>query len=277
MKTTLKIRKRRMAGFSLIEMLIAVTVLIIVMGSVFSQIAKSQKKYRSESGRVDLTQQSREFMDQIVRDLRQAGYPNSKMYSGAALNPALMSPNTSDSRNAVGLVSFSPTDIWFEGDVDGDGAVEYVRYTILTGAGGNCPCQLRRLQKPKVNATEPNAQTVSAADYSTGIDGVINSGDGAGNAQYALNGNLQFHGGAVAANTYFANYKTAPIFQAFDATGAAVPAGSYSAAAYTNQTGIYTIKTIVINLNVMADSGGTDLQNNMPSVTAMTASVRLLN
>src|SRR5690242_7489922 len=75
MKPSRNQAKEQQAGFSLIELLITIIVLIIVMGAVFSQINQIQKKTKVESVKLDLTQESRDFMDQFARDLHMCGYP----------------------------------------------------------------------------------------------------------------------------------------------------------------------------------------------------------
>jgi type II secretory pathway pseudopilin PulG len=279
MRNFSKIRKRGSSGFSLVEMLITVAILIIIMAAVFQQINKTQKRYRAEESKLDMTQGTREFMDQMVRDLRQAGYPNAKMYDGGNLATPIMNPATSDERNAVGLVSFTDKDIWFEGDVDGDGDVDSVRYTFLAGPGNTCPCQLRRAQVQKVNATPPTGQNI-AASYTTALDGLINSSDANGAGSLPLAGTMYFKGGSVSTDVYFGNYKTVPVFRAFNAAGQEV----FGPLAFTQadydaspKTGIYAIRTITINLNVMSNNNGSDLQTNMRPVSAMTASVRVVN
>ena len=88
------------AGFTLIELLVSLAILITVTGAVFEQINSMQKKSASEAANVYLTQQSRDFLNQTVRDLHMAGYPGPGMYSNAAAHPALV---------AYGLVRVSPT------------------------------------------------------------------------------------------------------------------------------------------------------------------------
>jgi len=68
-------KRRRQAGFSLIELLLVVLLLSIVVGALFSQIERAQVRYRVEDQQMDLTQQEREIIDQFTRDLHQAGYP----------------------------------------------------------------------------------------------------------------------------------------------------------------------------------------------------------
>ena len=87
-------------GFSLLEIMVVIGILSIVMAVVFTQINLVQKRYRTEEMKLDLTQESREFMDQIVRDMHSIGYPTSKMYSTAVLG----TPVNNDSKVAFGLV-----------------------------------------------------------------------------------------------------------------------------------------------------------------------------
>lgn len=135
---------RRMLGFSLLEMVISLAVLLVVMGTIFDQIVLMQRKAASESSKVDLMEQSREFVDQTVRDLHMAGYPNSQMFSPLV---------TDKSKIATGLVSISPTQVVVEGDVNGDGNVESLTlaYVASDPNDPNCPC-VRRGAVGKINA-----------------------------------------------------------------------------------------------------------------------------
>lgn len=136
--------KRRLCGFSLLEMVISLAVLLVVMGTIFDQITLMQRKAASESSKVDQFEESREFVDQTVRDLHMAGYPNSQMYSPLV---------TDQSKWAAGLVSVSPTQIVMEGDVNGDGNVETLTLSYVPSDPNdpNCPC-VRRSAVAKINA-----------------------------------------------------------------------------------------------------------------------------
>lgn len=247
------------SGFSLVELMLVLLVLTIVMGVVFNDINSVQKRYRTEESKLDLTQESREFLDQIVRDMHQAGYPGTKQY---AVNVLGGTPDN-DSRNAVGLVSVSSTDLWFEGDIDGDGQVDSVRYT-LQATGGNCPCTVRRSQVIKVNGVAPLAQTVT---YSVEVQNVINSG-----GLYPIAGTSRFGGAPVSNDTLYSEYKSAALFTAYNNSGAVV---TLPVDISTNRTLLKTIKTIRINLNVL--SPNTDLQTGLRPAVAMTATARLNN
>ncbi len=137
-------KKRATAGFTLIEMLISLAILVTVTGAVFEQINSMQKKSASEAVNVDLTQQSRDFINQTVRDLHMAGYPGPGMYSNAVVRPSLV---------ANGLVRVSSTEILMEGDVNNDGTVQSVDIVYVGSDPNdpNCPC-IRRSAQPKIDA-----------------------------------------------------------------------------------------------------------------------------
>jgi prepilin-type N-terminal cleavage/methylation domain-containing protein len=166
--------RKSQAGFSLIELMIALLLMTIIMGAVFQQIDNMQKRQAHETAKLDIFQNAREFVDQMVRDIHQSGFPNTRMYSSAAI--ATVSDPTqpqNSSALAVGVVKISPTEVLFEGDVDGDGRVDSVYYRLDTNTGAtgnsNCPC-LKRSQVAKVDGTAPTAQ---ATLFTTELENVV--------------------------------------------------------------------------------------------------------
>jgi len=153
--------KARDAGFTMIELMIAVAIFSVIMGVMFAAIGDAQKMSMSERAKLDVFQDARAFMDQLSRDLHEAGYPSPRSFAPGVLtlNPALpRSPYAADARVAVGLTRVAAGELWFEGDVDGTGTVSVVQYRLETN-GSNCPC-LRRSQQPKT-AADPLAQVPS--------------------------------------------------------------------------------------------------------------------
>ena len=133
-------------GSSLIELIIAIVVLLIISAAIFQAVNAATGRSTTEQAKVDMFQEAREFMDQMSRDLRQAGYPN---------------PRNVDAG-----------DLWFEGDVTGDGTVSVVQYHLDTSTSNNCPC-LKRSQLPKVTGNPLTGQT--AASYQIEVQGVQNT------------------------------------------------------------------------------------------------------
>lgn len=153
-------------GFSLLEIMVVVLVLSVIMGAIFTTVNQVQYRSAHEQVKLDQFQESREFVDQITRDLHQAGYPNARLYS-----PGILA-GINDTRNAVGLVKVDNGDLWFEGDVDADGDVDSVRYHLDT-TGANCPC-LRRSAELKLVGNPLTGQT---ANYQTEVQNVQNGTD----------------------------------------------------------------------------------------------------
>ncbi len=273
--------RRRQRGFTLIEMMTTVAVLTIVMAVVFGALVDVQKSYKAEEQKVDTLQEAREFMDQFARDLHQAGFPHVRVYDKVALWSTTAAAQQ-DSRVAVGLVQYSPTTVWFEGDVDGDGNVESVRYTLQTQDDGTCPCRIMRAQIQKANGTAPTAQNVTA-NYNVALDRVLNSGGSGGtgtNGSRALSGYSSIttsSGVATTANdSLYAGYKQPFVFAAFDMNGNAVSAVDITQmdATGTNPA-IWAIRSIRVVVNVQAQNP--DLRTGMRTVTSMSQTAHVNN
>jgi type II secretory pathway pseudopilin PulG len=157
-------------GTSLIELMIVILILMIILTAVFEVISMAQQRTTTEQPKLDVIQQGREFMDQMSRDLHQAGYPSPRNFLGTGVLTA--SPVFNDSRTAVGIVKVSDGDLWFEGDVDGTGSVSVVRYHLDTSTTNGCPC-LKRSQLPKISANPYSAQTTEV--YQVEVQGVQNT------------------------------------------------------------------------------------------------------
>ncbi len=282
-------------GFTLIELMIVCTVLMIVLGAVFQGINTVIQRSQAEQVKVDLTQSGREFVDEFERDLHQAGYPNCRMVAtaGAAANCPADSTQPTVAQNsalAVGLVYVDNTKIIFEGDVDGDGLVDSVEYVLVDSTGtnppANCPCTLQRNQIPKINGTNPWGQ--GPRTFYQELQNVVNSG---------IPGGTNTSGGGVpitgstawgATNSaYYAavsTFKDYPVFQAYDQNGGIVPLPVDLSVAGSTPTltcslsSTNCIKSIRLTINLLANATtGVDLKTNVRPVTTLVGSARLVN
>jgi prepilin-type N-terminal cleavage/methylation domain-containing protein len=164
-------KKNRSSGFSLLELIIVLCILLITSGAIFRVVSLTMARSATEQTKLDMFQEGREFMDQMTRDLRQAGYPNARNYA-PTISPILATPVANDLRVAVGIVKIAANELWFEADVDGTGTVSVIHYYLDTSTANNCPC-LRRSQLPKANGNPYTAQTTPV--YQTEVQGVTNT------------------------------------------------------------------------------------------------------
>jgi prepilin-type N-terminal cleavage/methylation domain-containing protein len=218
-------RHKRTSGFSLLEMLIVVAIITIMGGIALDGVSLYMQRYKAEETKLDMVQESREFLDQLTRDLHQSGYPTRQMFAGAA---------PTDSRVAQGISGFvasDATDIQFFGDVDGDGLINLVEYALFDSNGvqvskggtAPCPCTLKRSQLLKSDGANPTPV------FTTELQNVINS-----NGQLALT--------PASDDTKYSTYKAAPIFAAYNQDGSQ----------WVGANGLGAIRSINITINVLA-------------------------
>jgi prepilin-type N-terminal cleavage/methylation domain-containing protein len=235
-------------GFSLIELMISMAVLLAVLGVVMSALIQLERRNSGENDKMDLTQSTREFVDQAVRDLHQTGFPNPSMFNAPTLSPAI-----NNKYIAAGLVSITDNSIQFEGDVDSNGNVQSVTIELVGSdgvtVGGACPCTLKRGKVVKIDGSP-----------------------------------FQQPAGAQAVPTYYSelgNVATTSVFSAYDQYGYAVPLPidlTTAAVATSSPASPVTIKDIrTIKMVVNVQSPHSDLENKVRPIVSMTSEARIYN
>lgn len=124
-------------GFTLLELMVTIAILSIVFGVVANGIILVQQRNTVEVNKVDLTQETRQFMDQITNDIHQAGFPTIRMFD------PVLAYTTASNQVAAGLTQVTSNEVDFQGDVDGTGTVSDVVIRVVP-AGGPCPCTIQR-------------------------------------------------------------------------------------------------------------------------------------
>jgi Tfp pilus assembly protein PilW len=234
-------------GFSLIELMISMAILMAVLGVVMSALIQLQRRNSGENDKMDLTQSTREFVDQAVRDLHQTGFPSPAMFN------APTTPTINNKYIAAGLVSITANSIQFEGDVDSNGTVQSVTIELVGAdgvtVGGACPCTLKRGKVVKIDGSP-----------------------------------FQQPAGAQAVPTYYSelgNVATTSVFSAYDKYGYAVPlpidltTAAVATASPASPVTIKDIKTIKMVVNVQ--SSHSDLENKLRPIVSMTSEARIYN
>jgi type II secretory pathway pseudopilin PulG len=95
--------RARQAGFSLIELLLSVSLFILISGAAFRLLNVAQKSFRTEGQVLSSFQEGRLALDMIVRDVNDSGYPAANQFS------ALVPPVTSYAVTPVAWSPISPT------------------------------------------------------------------------------------------------------------------------------------------------------------------------
>lgn len=67
--------QKRQGGFTLIEMLTALGIFLVITGAAFTLLSSSQQRYQTESQVLNSFQEARLGLDQMVRDINDAGFP----------------------------------------------------------------------------------------------------------------------------------------------------------------------------------------------------------
>lgn len=245
---------RRMAlqsrGFSLLEMMIALAILTVVIGIAVAGLTEMQRRSFAERSKTDTVQESRDFVDQMVRDIHDVGYPPGRVQSG---NPSCVN----NASVACGLISFSSSLVKYEGDLDGSGTIDQVWLQLQAGPGGKCPCKLQRGVIPKSTLVlNPGAAPI----YFTEVDGVLNSGDGAG-------GNL--YGVSLSGPGDYSSYVSSDVFVAYDMNGGPIA----SCGPLTGPCS--SIRSLQISANVA--SSYPDPKTKLLSVYSITSKARVNN
>src|SRR5580704_12408835 len=89
---SLTLSDQRHSGFSLIELLVALGIFLVVTGAAFTLLGTSQQRYQTESQVLTSFQEARLALDQIVRDVDDAGYPPPTYFISSAPQNSASSP-----------------------------------------------------------------------------------------------------------------------------------------------------------------------------------------
>jgi prepilin-type N-terminal cleavage/methylation domain-containing protein len=159
------VRNPRLAGFTLLELLIATAVFLLICGAMFGLLDLSQKNYGSETQISSSFQEARLAVDQMVSDFNRSGYPSLAMFSEApspstyAYGPVAWSPGYTASPPAAcqvgtagGGTCTSPGDFDLIVETSAGSGVNWIRYQLIGTT-------LFRVAVPKVAGVDPTVAT----------------------------------------------------------------------------------------------------------------------
>lgn len=188
--------RKEQSGFSLLEMLAAVGVFLVVCGAVFGLLNVTQQRHQTETQLLDSFQEARLGLDQIVRDVNDAGYPAPNHFSTLpaanlyASSPFAWSPNYPATPCAIGVCTNPDRfDLIIETDIDPpkNNGVEWIRYklqgtTLLRGivskvAGADPVTTTAPSLVPYVQNVMNNASVAEIAQFQASYPAMFPGGD----------------------------------------------------------------------------------------------------
>ena len=158
----------RQTGLTLIELLIALAIFLLICGAAFSLLGSSQQRTRVDSQMLTSFQEARLGLDQIVRDVNDAGYPPPTFSDGVAAhfasspfgwNPGYTTPTPCQIGTAGGGTCNTPGD--FDLIIETNPTplagqqVQWIRYSLQGGT------TLMRGTANKVAGDDPATDTFS--------------------------------------------------------------------------------------------------------------------
>ena len=214
--------KNQQLGFTLVELLVALGIFLLITGAAFTLLSSSQQRYQTESQVLSSFQEARLGLDQMVRDINDAGYPppsylasgNGNPFNYIASAPFAWSVGAGYPVNAcqVGLGTCSTTSDLTPGDFDiiiettpnpndtlcaPSCQVQWIRYQLVGTT-------LMRGMAPKVAGTDPDTALTGQFAPVPFVENVVNNSPTLQIGQFQL---------SAAYPTLFPGNAPLPIFQ----------------------------------------------------------------
>lgn len=177
--------RAKQSGFSLVELMVVAAVFIVITGAVFALLIATEQRDKMESELLNSFNGANVAIDQMTRDIHQAGFPPGNTYTTAAIagNKLLQTvpfawrgvmgyPNATCTMGAGGSCGTLPGsyDIILELNPDPSAAgstVDWIRYQLPAGSH-----TLMRAVTPKVNGGPDGQTSPFLVPY---LDGVMNN------------------------------------------------------------------------------------------------------
>jgi prepilin-type N-terminal cleavage/methylation domain-containing protein len=251
-------------GFTLVELLVSLGIFLVVTGAAFSLLGSSQKHSQTESQVLASFQEARLGLDQIVRDVNDAGFPPPTFFQSAypylsASAPFAWSPGYAVPIPCqIGGSCFTPGDfdIIIETNPnpqDTGSQVQWIRYKLQGTT-------LMRGMAPKATSHDPLADTDAPGVLAPFVQNVINNSSPAQIAQYQLSYPGMFPGGVPV-----------PIFS-YTCDTVTVPAACPSAGTANAPA---NIREVIVTLIVAAPAP--DATTGVPRIVQLTGRGRRVN
>ncbi|MDD5712247.1 MAG: prepilin-type N-terminal cleavage/methylation domain-containing protein [Smithellaceae bacterium] len=147
-KCATMVRRRSRSAFTLVELLIAMTVGLIILGAIYAVYTVQNREFVKQERNVDMQQSARAAMDMMVREIDMAGYNNPLNVAGA------------------GITGADATSLSFTADLNDNGSTtsdslnpgENIAYDLCNSGG------IQSLCRSSNGARQPLADNIDAID-----------------------------------------------------------------------------------------------------------------
>jgi len=185
-------RNKRQPGFTLVELLVSLGIFLLVIGAAFTLLGSSQNRYQTESQVLTSFQEARLALDQIVRDVNDAGYPPpsyvSTNFNLFTITPFAWSPGYAGNVPCVigtggGGTCTTPGDFDLIIETNPNPQdptcapscpVQWIRYQLQTPPAVQVPTLMRGMIA-KVPSGDPDGVTSAAGVLAPFVQNVVNS------------------------------------------------------------------------------------------------------
>ena len=131
---------RGQQGFTLAELLVSSTVFLLMAGAAFSLLGTSSQRFKTDSQVLTSFQEARLGVDQVTRDIADAGFPPRSRFSTAApatnlyaAGPFAWAPSYPATPCTVGGSCTTPSAFDLIVETDFGTGVKWIRYQLLAG------------------------------------------------------------------------------------------------------------------------------------------------
>jgi type II secretory pathway pseudopilin PulG len=145
----------RQAGFSVLELLLSLSLFIIISGAALSLLNAAQKRFQTEGQLLTSFQEGRLALDMIVRDVNDSGYPAANQFgvtpavTNYAVTPVAWSPTSANPCAPGACASPTAFDLILEELDSTTNTMRWIHYqlvgttlwrgTVVKGAAGTDP------------------------------------------------------------------------------------------------------------------------------------------
>jgi prepilin-type N-terminal cleavage/methylation domain-containing protein len=176
-------QNREQRGFTLAELLVSSTVFLLMAGAAFSLLGTSSQRFRTDSQVLTSFQEGRLGLDQMTRDIADAGFPPRSRFSTAApattsyaAGPFAWAPSYPLTACTLGGTCTTPNgfDMIVETDYGGTGTsagVRWIRYQLAAGS--------TTLLRADIAKTAGNPDTLTQAALLPYLQNVMNNASAA--------------------------------------------------------------------------------------------------